>query len=150
MTGPGLKEEDPLMILDDEDDDDINRSGALDFFGVHPLSTLGSRMPRTVVLQAKDVLVGGITITGDRVCDNLLNGLKCPICLGLKSNPVVATCAYSFCYLQLPSVHETHVQPPDHVIALKDLMAALYPNMPDNTAVEWGRAWDALNFPVDI
>ncbi|KAJ6613034.1 hypothetical protein B0H10DRAFT_1951832 [Mycena sp. CBHHK59/15] len=180
MTGPGLKEEDPLMILDDEDDNDIEivdgppatpSSSAshqpqqplhqpLISSVFTPLSALGSGMPRMVVLQAKDVLVGGITITGDRVCNNLLDGLECPICFGLKLNPVVATCTHSFCYVCIclalessfncPLCMKLTFKPPHRVIPLEDLMAALYPNMPDNTAVEWGRAWDGLNFPVNI
>ncbi|KAJ6603045.1 hypothetical protein B0H10DRAFT_2079884 [Mycena sp. CBHHK59/15] len=71
-----------------------------------------------------------------------------------------ATCAHSFCYVCIclalessfncPLCTKLMFKPPHRVIALEDLTAALYPNMPDNTAVERGRAWDGLNFPVDI
>ncbi|KAJ6629790.1 hypothetical protein B0H10DRAFT_1939431 [Mycena sp. CBHHK59/15] len=118
MTGPGLKEEDPLMILDDEDDDDIDRSGAFDFFGVHP-----PVYPRQQ--NAKNGCVAGKVCAGQRAHTHSAI-FNCPLCTKLM------------------------FKPPHRVIALEDLTAALYPNMPDNTAVEWGRAWDGLNFPVDI
>ncbi|KAJ6614397.1 hypothetical protein B0H10DRAFT_153394 [Mycena sp. CBHHK59/15] len=79
---------------------------------------------------------------------------------GAKVEPGRGNVRTPFCYVCIclalessfncPLCMKLMFKPPHRVIALEDLTAALYPNMPDNTAVEWGRAWDGLNFPVDI
>ncbi|KAJ6586623.1 hypothetical protein B0H10DRAFT_1961676, partial [Mycena sp. CBHHK59/15] len=161
MTGPGLKEEDPLMILDDEDDDDIKivegPPATLSSLAsrqpqqpLHqplissvftPLSALGSRLPRMVALRQP----------ARRTQMSYLFGAKVePGCGNVHT--LVLLCVYMSCLgikLQLPSVHKTHVQTSSSCYRPRGF-DGLYPNMPDNTAVEWGRAWDGLNFPVDI
>ncbi|KAJ6537003.1 hypothetical protein B0H19DRAFT_381964 [Mycena capillaripes] len=120
--------------------------------------TSGARIQRSRPLRAVDLMVNGVTISGDRSCAD--DSFKCAICWGLKSHPVVTTCGHTFCFVcirisletsfQCPFCREQILGPPVRSTDFDNVLKAAYPNQPDNTHVRWGDAWRGLTWPKRI
>ncbi|KAJ7914202.1 hypothetical protein B0H13DRAFT_1873168 [Mycena leptocephala] len=157
MTGPGLKDDDPYIISDDDEvvsaavapssNSSIASStaSAVSRYPAIPIFTSGftsgARIQRSRPLRAADLMVNGVTISGDRSCAD--DSFKCAICWGLKSHPVVTTCCHTFCFVcirisletsfQCPFCREQILGPPVRSTDFDNVLKAAYPNQPDNT-----------------
>ncbi|KAJ7615269.1 hypothetical protein DFH06DRAFT_1193644 [Mycena polygramma] len=168
MTSPGLKLDDPLILSDDEEDDDIvvldqpsashSSSTSTQPSISSVFASVGSRLSRPVPLQASDLLVGGVTNTGDRSCEPKHEALKCGICWDLKSHTVVLLCGHTFCYVcirlnlehsfKCPLCNFVIKQAPQWVVDFDGIINTTYPSKPDKTSVNWETAWAGLTFPT--
>ncbi|KAJ7430615.1 hypothetical protein B0H11DRAFT_2134874 [Mycena galericulata] len=163
LTAPGLEQADPMVISDTEDSDNNSGPSGSSSHSAQQLITNalpraadpGSRILRSIPLRAEDLLLNGVTIAGNRECND--PAYTCGICLGLKSHPVSTQCGHTFCFVCVRLALESSFacpmcgivmhHSPHRVHDLEDIIVAAYPKQRDNTIVKWETAWGGLSFP---
>ncbi|KAJ7086522.1 hypothetical protein C8R44DRAFT_862072 [Mycena epipterygia] len=154
MTGPGLRENDPLVISDSEPDTVPTHPRQTHQITLHHSQAPSSHRDSGGTHPAK-FLVGGVTVSGNRDCENPI--YCCTICHQLKSHPVSTLWGHTFCYVcirqaleatfKCPICSSMIYHPPHRVHDFEESLAAAYPDRPDNTSVKWSTAWTGLKFP---
>ncbi|KAJ6625160.1 hypothetical protein B0H10DRAFT_2003939 [Mycena sp. CBHHK59/15] len=156
MSGPGLRDSDPLVVSDLEPDTPVTtQTWQTTPSTSHHSYATGSVHQLNANTHPANLLVGGITLSGNRDCESHI--YCCSICQQLKSHPVSTVCGHTFCYVCIHHALDTSFKcpicssmihhPPHRVHNFEESLAASYPTQPDNTKVDWATAWKGLKFP---
>ncbi|KAJ6623715.1 hypothetical protein B0H10DRAFT_2187007 [Mycena sp. CBHHK59/15] len=137
MSGPGLRDGDPLVVSDSEPDTPVTtQTWQTTPSTSHHSYATGSVHELNANTHPANLLVGGITLSetakvtftavpfassSSRIPS--YTSFKCPICSSMIHHP--PHCVHNF----------------------EESLAASYPTQPDNTKVDWATAWKGLKFP---